>query len=161
MSDSWGTINITAVASNGVATQLFPATVAVGVDTTDATGAYPPTGGGLVRRPSEGWFEKITATPDGVNGGLLEIWDCGGLDRGDAENVNTATAISDTYLTANGKLLYKVRITATAEQPYDLSSYLHHVRFNKGLAVRFVAAGGTIAIMPFVENGFSLQYVAG
>lgn len=158
MSQSWGIITVSAVASNGVATQLFPDTVSTGGST---AAAYPPVGGGNVRRATEGYCEKFKIVPDGTNGGIVEVWDVAGLDRGATNNVNDGTSLTDAYLTANGRLIDKFRITGSAEQPYETNFAIHHHRFHNGLAVRFVGGAGSIDVIPFVENGFMIQYVGG
>lgn len=164
MSQPWYSRSIAAVASNGVVTQLFPTTLiragGVGSDLV-STATYPPSPGGLVRRPTKGRTEKVMVTPDGINGGIVEFWDVAGTDRGATNNVNDSDTMTDAYVTANGRLIAKIRITGTAPQSSELSSYIHHVEFNNGLAVRFISGDGTIDVAPFVEEGFMKSYVAG
>lgn len=157
---SWGPRDINAVAAGGVATQLFPNAIPATVAT---AGAYPPVGGGLVRRATEGILHKLHIVPDGVNGGVLELWDVAGLDRTASNNVNDATSLTNAYLAANGTLMDSLRITGTGTENYDLSLNLENLQFNKGLAVRFVNAGpaGKVTVTPFVSSGFMVQYVAG
>jgi hypothetical protein len=147
------------VAATGDATQLFPNTIA----TTVSTATYPPVGGGLVRRPTDGTLLKLHITPDGTNGGLVEVWDVAGLDRGATNNVNDATALTNAYLVANGRKLAEMRITGTSTDDYDVSLNLQNFNFIKGLAVRFVNAGptGKVTVTPFVAAGFLVQYIAG
>lgn len=164
MSQYWGSRSIAAVASNGVVTQLFPTTlVRAGGAGTDlvSTSTYPPSGGGLVRRPAAGRTEKVLITPDGINGGVVEFWDVAGTDRGASNNVNDSDTMTDAYVTANGRLIEKLRITGTSPQSSEMSSYIHHVEFSQGLAIRFISGAGTIDVAPFVEAGFMKSYVAG
>lgn len=164
MSQPWSARNIAAVASNGVVTQLFPTTlIAAGNVGTDlvSTATYPPTGGGLVRRPTFGRTEKVMITSDGTNGGVVEFWDVAGTDRGASNNVNDGDTMTDAYVTANGLLIAKINITGTATHGSELASYIHHIEFAKGLAVRFVSGAGVVSIAPFVEGGFMKSYVAG
>ena len=156
---AWGTRTINAVASNGNATQLFPNDI----PTTVSTATYPPVGGGNVRRATEGVLQKIHAASDGVNGGILELWDVAGLDRGADNNTNDQLLLTDAYLQANGKLIDSLRITGTGTENYDMSLNLENLQFNKGLAVRFwnSTPAGTLKISPFVTSGFMVQHVAG
>lgn len=156
---SWGTRDINAVAAAGDATQLFPNAI----PTTVATVVYPPVGGGLVRRATEGVLQKIHIVPDGVNGGVVELWDVAGVDRGASNNTNDQLLLSNAYLVANGTLIDTVRVTGTGTENYDMSLNLENLQFNKGLALRFVNAGpaGKITVTPFVTSGFMVQYVAG
>ena len=161
MSAPWVSRSISAVASNGVATQLFPIGCVAGADTTATTGRYPPVGGGFVRRSVNGRTEKLVFTPDGINGGMVEIWDVGGVDRGDTNNVNTQATLTDAYLTANGTLLQKYRVTGSSAQATELTFSIHHLEFNKGLAIRFVSGSGAIDVAPYCEGGFMRIFVAG
>lgn len=157
MSAAWGSRSILGVSSTGVATQLYPTTMPA----TASTATYPPAGGGYVRRPTEGRTEKIAIAPDGINGGLVEIWDVAGLDRGASNNVNDGVTMTNAYLVANGKLIWSTRITGSADHGSELAFAIHHLTFEKGLAVRFVSGAGAIDVAPFVEAGFMLSYVAG
>lgn len=164
MSQTWFSRSIAAVASSGVVTQLFPTALiragGVGSDLV-STATYPPVGGGLVRRSTKGRTEKILVTPDGINGGIVEFWDVAGLDRGASNNVNDSDTMTDAFVTANGRLIAKIRITGTASQSSELAMYCHHVEFDFGLAIRFVSGSGTIDVSPFVEEGFMKSYVVG
>jgi hypothetical protein len=156
---AWGTRSISAVASNGNATQLFPNDITATV----STATYPPVGGGNVRRATEGVLQKLHIVSDGVNGGLVELWDVAGLDRGSSNNTNDQLLLSDAYLQANGKLIDTVRITGTGTDNYSVSLNMENLQFNKGLAVRFVNATptGAVQVSPFVTSGFMVQYIAG
>ncbi len=156
MSASWGSQDIGFVAANGVATQLFPATI-IGVGYTTTTAVWPPAATGLVRRPTAGKLENITVSTDGVNGGIFQIWDVCGLDRGAVDNVNDQLTITNAYLVANGRKLWEIRLTGNAEQDYQLLMAIDHLEFYQGLACRFVAAAGTVTVTPMCEAGFMLN----
>lgn len=156
---AWGSRTIAAVVATGNATQLFPNDI----PTTVATAVYPPVGGGLVRRPTEGVLQKIHIVTDGVNGGTIELWDVSGLDRGASNNTNDQLFLTNAWLVANGKLIDTMKITGTGTENYDLSLNMENLQFNKGLAIRFVNAGpaGSVTVSPFVTSGFMCNYVAG
>jgi hypothetical protein len=157
---AWGTRDVSAVLAGGAATQLFPNDLPACVAT---AAAYPPVGGGNVRRATEGVLQKIHIMSDGANGGVVELWDVCGLDRTAANNTNDQLLLTDAYLLANGKLIDSVRITGVDTYNYSMSLNLENLQFNKGLAVRFVNAGpaGKMTVSPFVTSGFMVQYVAG
>lgn len=164
MSTYWGSRNVSAVASNGVATQLYPTTGGCNTRTNFAdTSTYPPATSGEVRRPIHGRVGRIEVTGDGTNGGLVELWDVAGLDRGASNNVNNdgATAsntLTDAYLTANGTKIGVVNITANTVVPFTAT--FDDIPFNKGLAIRYVdGGGGYVIVSPYVEGGFMRSVV--
>ena len=164
MSQAWYSRDVAAVASSGVVTQLFPSTlIAASLGGTDLvlTTTYPPAGGGLVRRPTSGRTEKVSVTSDGVNGGIVEFWDVAGADRGATNNVNNANTMTDAFVVANGRLIFKMFITGTATHGSELSANIDNVEFAQGLAVRFISGAGTISVAPYIEGGFMKSYVAG
>jgi WD40 repeat protein len=156
---AWGSRDISAVAATGNATQLFPNDTPATV----STAAYPPAGGGLVRRATAGVLQKLHIMSDGVNGGTLEIWDVEGVDRGASNNVNDQLLLTNAFLVANGKLIDTIRITGSSDNNYSIWVGLENLQFNKGLAVRFANAGpaGKVTVSPFVSSGFMVQHVAG
>jgi len=123
------------------------------------TGTWPPAAAGKVRRPRDGRIAKIEITGDGVNGGVLEVWDVKGLDRGTTNNVNSAgDTMTNVYLVANGTLIHKINVPATGGEVFTLGAG-EGMPFNKGLAVRFVASSGAVFVAPFIEGGFGVQEV--
>ena len=157
---SWGARTIAAVASNGNATQLYPTSIPTTVSTT----TYPPAGGGLVKRPTEGSLIKLHISTDGTNGGTLEIWDVAGVDRGSSNNTNNSILLTDAWLQANGKLIDSLQITGTSTAGnYEATLNMEHIQFNQGLALRFwnVDIDGVITVAPYINSGFMVQYVAG
>lgn len=160
----WYSRTVNAVASSGVATQLFPSTLlsaSTGGSDLALTATYPPVGGGFVRRPTAGRTEKVMITSDGINGGIVQFWDVAGLDRGASNNVNDGDTMTDAFLTANGLKIAEFRITGTATHSTELASCCQEVDFFKGLAVRFISGAGAVTIAPFVDGGFMKSYVAG
>jgi hypothetical protein len=153
MSASWGARDIGFVAAGGVATQLFPTTL----PTTTSTAAWPPAATGLVRRPTAGKLENITVSTDGTNGGIFQIWDVCGLDRGASNNVNDQLTLTDAFINANGRKLWEIRLTGNAEQDYQLLMAIDHIEFYQGLAVRFIASAGLVTVTPMCEAGFMLN----
>src|SRR3954466_1937772 len=89
--DPW-VVSLTAVASSGDITQLYPAGGSAGVAPASATN------GQLIRRPYAGAIHSIQVKPDGTNGGTLELYDINGLELG--VDVSSGTAITDAVLQA-------------------------------------------------------------
>lgn len=152
----WGARDVGFVASNGIATQLFPyptpAAASMAVTTT-----YPPTPGN-VRRPTHGRIISVKVTSDGSNAGYVELWDVAGLDRGASNNVNSGgDTVTDAYLIANGRMIEKAQIQATAGA--DFTTEFTDIPFNNGLAIRFVASAGVVSVAPMIEGGFMLRPV--
>lgn len=172
MSSYWGAQDVNAVASNGVATQLFPQAGSIqgtmaNTDTTNG-GTYPPTPlGGLVRRPCQGRLAKLEITGDGTNPGTIEVWDVKGTDRGatvaqdgvNGANVNNGVTIANAYLTANGRLIAKKLVQGSAGTSF--TEIFEAIPFNDGIAVRFWNSGptGKVSVAAFVEGGFMLRPV--
>lgn len=161
MATAWGARTIDAVNAGGVATQLFPVG-APAASMVSTVAGYPPASSGKVRRPVYGRLTKLDVTGDGVNSGVVELWDVGGTDRGAApNNVNNGDTLTDAYLTANGILVQKINVPGVGGTPFTIP--FEAINFSKGLAVRFIVvgatAGKTVSIAPFVEGGFMVQEV--
>lgn len=140
-------IDLTAVAATGNVTQLFPSWCSVG--------SVATTPGSLRRKTMEGNYKSLTITPDGVNGGKLEIWDIDGEQAG--ANINTAAVISNAQLVAaiaagNAKLIKTVLFAGAASVQIPVST---GGPFLKGLAARFsnATATGTVTFNAFVNGG--------
>lgn len=156
----WGSRSVSAVASNGVATQLFPTTIANSACTSTAT--YPPAAAGKIRRPTSGTLRSMEVTSDRTNAGVLELWDVAGQDRGASNNVNSGgDTMTDAYLSANGRLIAKINIDPAGGAGVPLSWNLGDLHFSKGLAARFVNGGptGAVFLAPDVDGGFMVTEV--
>jgi hypothetical protein len=149
----WGARDVAGVAADGVGTQLFPVGVPAAGSCADTT-TWPPATAGDVRRPCNGRATKIEITPAVGQAGYVEIWDCAGLDRSAANNVNSGgVTVTNAYLAAKGTLIQKV-LCDDATAPF--ASIVENVPFNKGLVVRYVGSGN-VSVAPFVEGGFTVQ----
>lgn len=130
---------LTAVASTGDVTQLYPAWVSAGVAKAGSTN------GQLIRRPLQGALHSIQFESDGTNGGTVQIYDIdGGMVGAD---VSSATAITDAQLTTainNGwaKLIFEQNFSGTPGSQVISAPGVFRA-FLKGLAARFTndAAG--------------------
>lgn len=152
----WGSRQINAVASNGVATVLFPVGAPASAMVNTAT--YPPATSGKVRRTVQGRIGRIEVTADGSNGGRVELWDVAGLDRGASNNTNNGDTVTNAFLAANGVLIGKINISSTATFPFTAT--FDAIPFNNGLAVRYIDGGaGYIDVAPYIEGGFMVQEV--
>ncbi len=154
---AWGSRTVAGVASNGVATQLYPVGVPAAGSCADTSGGWPPAASGLVRRPTAGRASNVHITGDGVNGGYVELWDVGGLDRGASDNVNSGgDTVTNAYLAANGRLLQVINIESSEGQAFAYGSQV--INFDRGLAVRYVGSG-SVYVAPYCEGGFMVQAV--
>lgn len=151
----WGSREVADVTASGSATQLFP----VGVPSTEDTTTYPPASDGKVKRATSGMIDHIDFESDGVNGGVVELWDVEGLDRGGSNNVNNDDLLTDAFLSANGTLIAKIQIKPSAGTGHPFGSTIGKIPFNKGLAVRFVGVAGVVNVAPYIEGGFLVQLV--
>ena len=153
--ESWGAVPLTGVAGNGDVTQLFPLWASVGVNPFGT-----PDQGDQVRRPSEGFCYKLQIETDGVNGGLLQLYDISGLDIG--VDVSSATVITDAQLDAaiasgDAKPIYeKSFVSAHDGAPENYGGF----GFIKGLAARFVGTG-SCKLNLGIRGGFVFTTVAG
>lgn len=153
----WGARTIAGVTdSTGDAVQLFPIRLAAAT-MADTTTQYPPAGGGEIRRPTEGRIERLGITCDDVAGGIVEIWDVAGLDRGNSDNVNDQLALTAAYLAANGTLLDSVQVKQSGTMNEAISGGQNTLAFEKGLAVRYIG-DGNIIISPWIYGGFTQYY---
>ena len=131
--DTWP-ITLTAVASNGNVTQLYPAWC--------SAGAGGGTQGEAVRRPVDGMVAELHVLGDGTNAGTLELWDVSGVDLG--ADVDTATTISNAQITAGvsagtARKILDIDIAGTDK----IITNLKNTTIMKGLAARFSNAGPT------------------
>lgn len=166
----WGSRSIGFVASNGALTQLYPnfGSITGTMSDTSNTGTYPPTGGGIVRRPSHGHCVALEITGDGSNAVTVELWDIAGTDRGktytqdstNGTNVNNDVLIPNGKITTlNGILIGTKQIPGTGGGTF--TERFEAIPFNQGLAVRVVGAAGAASIAPYIDGGFMIQTVAG
>lgn len=133
MTQSWSLSTL----PNGAATvdlvQLFPAFV------TPGTGATTP--GTLVRKTTEGVLYRVDVTPSDGSGGYIELWDIGGKPYGATNNINTGSALTGAYLTAQqakgeAKLLW--RSDFKGDSGLTTKTFATRVTFTYGLAARYV-----------------------
>lgn len=134
---------ITAVASTGDLTQLYPAWVTVGVAKTGSTN------GQIIRRPLQGALHAISVEANGTDGGVIQIYDIDGGQNG--ADVSSATAITNAQLVAalaatppRAKLLYEQQFSGTTGSG-PISPPGVYIGFMKGLAARMTMdtpAGG-------------------
>lgn len=143
-------VTLTAVASNGDITQLYPANATAGVDPASAVI------GDQIRRPTEGMLQSVQLKTDGTNGGVIEIWDVSGHDGG--INVSSAATLTDTQVSA---LISagKARILASQNFAGDASTPAINIgprQFIHGLAARFSNSGptGTLTLNLAVRGGY-------
>jgi hypothetical protein len=98
-------------------------------------------------------------------GGTIELWDVAGLDRGASNNVDTGTALTNTYLQAErtagrAKLIWTQNFAGTSGSRYPV--FNQRVPFMKGLAARFIGGDtGSITISMVVDGGYTKQPIAG
>lgn len=151
--ERWSGLPLTAVVATGDLTQLYPTWFPAGVLKATATP------GQQIRKPTSGVLKGINVQTDGINGGIIEIWDVSGEDIG--ANVSTATAITNAQLVAlqaegRAKLIFSKDFTANVG-PFDTT----RVNFMHGLAARYVNAAGTCKLNLGVEGGAYLTSTAG
>jgi hypothetical protein len=145
--EGWVT-DLTAVASNGNVTQVYPSWASAGVARAAATV------GQLIREPVGGSCSGLQIETDGVNGGTLELWDVNGHDIG--ADVSSLTVITNAQLTTmisrgDAKLIHKQNFIASPETPVNIGPF----SFVKGLAARFSNSGpsGSCSINLKVAGG--------
>ncbi len=130
--DAW-VIPLTAVASTGDVTQLYPAWCTAGVAKAGSTN------GQLIRRPHEGAMHSLQIEPDGSNGGTIQIYDIDGGENG--ADVSSATAITNAQLAAaitagRAKLIFEQTFAGTVGSGVVNAPGIFRA-FMKGLAARF------------------------
>lgn len=144
---------ITAVVATGDLTQLYPAWVSAGVAKSSSTN------GQLLRRPLQGALHSIQVEADGVNGGLIQIYDIDGGQWG--ADVSSATAITNTQLTAalaagGAKLIFEQQFAGTVGSgPVNAPGVFRG--FMKGLAARMVMddpTGAACKLDLVVQGGY-------
>lgn len=153
--ESWQ-VSLTAVASNGNVTQLYPTHCPAGVDPSTANA------GDQIRRPCEGTLYSLQAKTDGTNGGTVELWDISGHDSGiDVSSAATLTNAQMAALVTAGlaKKMYEQNVVADGTTPISVGprGFIH------GLAARFSNSGptGTCELNLVVRGGFVLTTQAG
>ncbi len=158
----WSALTVDAVSSvTGDLTQLYPSHVAAGSGAT--------TMGTQRRTPTEGVLYSCRVYCKDGYGGVFELWDVSGLPSGTPNNVDTGTAITNTYLTAEitaqrGKLLWKQSFKADAGAREAVFSV--RVPFLRGLAGRYVdvaaqAAAKGINVEIVADGGFRYIQICG
>jgi len=157
MTQAWAPITLSNVAATGDLVQLYPATVTAG------TGAT--TRGTERRKPLSGVLYRAEVyTVSGV-GGVIELWDVAGLDRGASNNVDTGTALTNAFLTTEiaagrAKLLWRQNFAGTSGSRYPV--FNQRVPFMKGLAARFVSGdSGNVELSLVCDGGYTKQCIAG
>lgn len=153
-SDAW-IVTLSAVASNGDLTQLFPTWCAAGVNPATATV------GQEIRRAVDGQLKAAQVKTDNTNAGYVEIWDLNGADVG--ADVSSATTVTNAQLVAlqalgRAKLIWNQNFTATsgATTPNSWGKDFMH-----GLAARFVGGAGSCTLNVDVVKGFMITTSAG
>lgn len=129
---------LTAVASDGVITQMFP--------TFCDSGPGAGTQGELVRRPMEGVISELTVSGDGTNAGTIELWDASGddvtakkMDQGETiTNAEMATLVA----AGSAKKLGQWTVAGTDQLTIYRAGGTGAVCL-KGLMARFSNAGPT------------------
>lgn len=139
MSDNAWLMALSAVASTGVITQCYPAWAPAGVAPAAAAR------GDLIRKPMTCSLHSITISPDGTNGGLLEIWDVDGAEGG--ADVSSATAITNAEMTSLisrglAKKIFEIDFAGTVGSGPSPYAGLYRA-MSKGIAMRFSNAGPT------------------
>jgi hypothetical protein len=160
--NSW-VITLSAVASNGNVTQLYPSWAAVGEAPATASPSLP------LRVPGEGHLFSVQIATDGTNGGTLELYDMNGADLG--ADVSSAATITNAQLVSalaavaglpfrRGRLMWQQAFAGT---PGATSPFMVGQTFLRGLAGRFYNAGptGTCTITLVVDGGYTYQRTAG
>lgn len=157
--DSW-VITLSAVASNGNLTQLYPTFVSAGIAKGSATV------GQLVRQPMNGVMHSIQIKPNGTDGGTIEFYDINGEDWG--ADVSSAAVITNAQLTTalastsgrKAKLLFTQEFAGTVGSGVVNAPGIYRA-FMRGLAARFSNSGPTGACtLNLVCNGGYYKYAS-
>jgi hypothetical protein len=149
----WANLSLSAVTSTGNLTQLYPASCTAG------TGAN--TMGNEKRGPCEGILVNAQVETDGIDGGLIELWDVNGADAG--ADVDTATVITNAQLAAmvaagKARIMYAQNFSGGSGSRLAIA---HGVTFAHGLAGRFVAAAGSCSLNLIVSGGCRKTQITG
>lgn len=148
----WGALAIPFGTATGNLTQLYPNWAPVG-------DALPIAPNGLLRRPEGGRVGQVSIKSDGVNGGVLELWDLTGLDLpADVSSLTVITNAQLLTLQSRGlaQLVWSQNYGASPTVPAAGSLAFG---FMKGLAARNVATAGTASLNIIAEGGYSLRQV--
>lgn len=153
MATPFVSVALAGVAANGNLTQIYPDSC------TPGTGVVSM--GNLVRKPVYGTIHGIQVFTDGVNGGVIEIWDLDGNDG--AADVNTGVTITNAQLLAaialgKARLMWTQRYIGggTATFPSEIP-----VPFQHGIAARNVAAAGSCQINVTMAGGYVKHPISG
>ena len=155
--EPWSPLTLTAVAANGDITQLFPSNCAAGSGATSS--------GTLRRQPTEGILYRCEVMPSDSYGGVFELWDVAGATQGGSNNVDTGTALTDSYVDAEvaagrGKLIWKQSFKGDAGA--RAAVFTQRVPFLRGLAARYVdSAGGDCTVSLVVDGGYRKTEISG
>ena len=149
--EGWSGVPLTGVAANGDLTQLYPTHAPVGVNHSAAHNA-----GDLIRHPLGGKLGSVQVKTDGLNGGVIEIWDISGFEVG--ADVSLAKTITDAQLqilitAKKAKLIFSQDFASSSGAR---TAFAGHRAFMKGLAGRFVGAG-TCELNLTVDGGYQLR----
>jgi hypothetical protein len=133
--------------------QLYPAYAAAGAVPATATPAQQ------VRYPCEGQLISMQVASDGVQPGIVELYDISGMELG--IDVSSLTAITDAQLDAaisagTAKLMLVQNFAGSGLTPW---APVGPASFMKGLAVRVVGASGTCTLNLVVHGGY--RYLSG
>ena len=149
MTTPWSGLEVDAVTDDtGNLIQLYPASCS------------PGSGSGLkgsqIRKPQAGITTSMQIQTDGINGGVLELWDVNGADAGaDVDTLNVITAAQLNSLVARGmaRILWSQNLTGSFAEPMRSAN---PVNFSHGIAARFVnqAGVGKVFINIFADGGF-------
>jgi hypothetical protein len=140
---------LTAVAATGNVTQCFPAWCPTGVNPATAVR------GQEIRHAQDCQLHSITVTPDGTNGGILEIFDINGADAG--ADVSSADVITNAQLTSLitrglAKLIMTLDFAGTiGSGPSPYAGIYRTIA--RGLGMRFSNAGPTGVVKANVVVG--------
>lgn len=146
--EAWAPLTLSAVAANGVVTQLYPSHCAAGDVATTA--------GSWRRRPTQGNLYRIEVFTSDAAGGVIELYDIAGEEEGANNNVSTGTSMTDAYLDAKiaantAKMIWTQNFKGDAASRSALFSV--HVPFLRGLAARYVNVAGTSVQLSVVASG--------
>ncbi len=148
--EGWGGLSLPVVTATGNLTQLYPNFAPAGA-------ALPVPPGGVLRRPQGGRVGQMSIQSDGMNGGVIEVWDISGLDA--VADVSSGTTITNAQLVSlkalgKAKLLWSQNFAGTPTIPAAGSLAFGFLR---GLAARFVGTTGAMSLNIIAEGGYTLQ----
>lgn len=140
-------VDVTAVASNGDLTQIYPTWCSAGTAPGSAVNADQ------IREPTPARMSSFQVKTNSIDGGIIELWDINGLDGG--ADVSSLAAITNTQATAlqtagKAKLVYQQNFTADPDTPLVNKGPIF---FAHGIAARFVGSTGTATLNFSIESG--------